>query len=404
MSQITSVVSSGGGGGTLSTLTGDMGTAMPSGGNINIITNNSNIAANCGATVLITGSMANITLSIQDSEQNIALGIGAGGLETALINGNTNVILGGNAAANLNGGYSNTFIGNAVGNNIKTGNLNVGVGTGALYAQNAPTGSQSSNVAVGPYALQALDTGSFNVIVGSGSGWENGTASQYGTSESNNIILGSCTGTSGENQIMRLGNDGTVSGSAATLQTYMQGVYSNAPASAQYVTVNSSGQLGSSASAAGSFNLIQTQTANSSTSLAFTSGINGTYNSYQLVLTSFTNLLATGSANFVCQVSINGGSSWISTGYLGTLSGLVVVGGTVLSTYYCGTLYLYNLTSAAAGTYIASIGSSSIVPLPSFAGGGANDGLAAVAVNAIRLIMDDGSAFSGTFSLYGIAQ
>ena len=79
----------------------------------------------------------------------------------------------------------------------------------------------------------------------------------------------------------------------------------------------------------------------------------------------------------------------------------------VASTYFIsGNLYLYNVTSGT--NYISGDASPTIydTSVPQVSGGESFTGYTVVntVVNALRIVMDDGTLLSGTVSLYGIAQ
>jgi hypothetical protein len=159
------------------------------------------------------------------------------------------------------------------------------------------------------------------------------------------------------------------------------------------------------ASTSGALVLIQTQTAASVTSLPFTTGITSTYNNYLLISDSAISPLSSAGI-LLLQISTNGGSSYIASGYFNTsgpANGLYLTNSTFTSTnYHYVTSNIYNATSGAVyigcfsdGTYASSTAAGSISPVSS------SYGTASTIMNAFQLVISDGSAFSGTFSLYG---
>ena len=181
-------------------------------------------------------------------------------------------------------------------------------------------------------------------------------------------------------------------------------------------------------SAGDGITLISSQTASSSASLSFTTGIDSTYRTY---LFKFINLhLATDTDNFLFNMSIDSGSSYnvtktSSTFYAyhdeaGTDQALTYNTGTDLaqSTDYqiiitangadadqalSGTLYLFNPSST---TYVKHfIANTSTVTYPDFNSNFfiAGYGNTTSAINAIDFKMSGGNIDAGTIYMYGIA-
>lgn len=163
--------------------------------------------------------------------------------------------------------------------------------------------------------------------------------------------------------------------------------------------------------------LIQSQTANNDASLLFTTGISSAHLNYMLLVSNF--LPATNGANLLIQYSINGGVSYINTGYTGGL----VFG--YLSTIYndginsdagflmmkavdnatragCGTYYLFNFFG---GTQPSIRGTSTFatggVPYSGFSMGYAPT---VSNINAFKIVCSAGNITQGTFTLYGLSQ
>lgn len=165
---------------------------------------------------------------------------------------------------------------------------------------------------------------------------------------------------------------------------------------------------------------ISSQTASSSSSIDFTSGIDSTYSEYIVEMVNITP--ATDSASLTLVTDSNGGASFDvgATDYQETeiavnsasLAGVVdtaeaYIGiaytiGNAAEESYCGTLRFFNPAGTtkykifvADGTHVDNAGN-----LKRTLGGGARMNTAAI--NAIRFIMDSGNIASGTFNLYGV--
>ena len=146
-----------GGGGGVSTLTGDTGGAIsPSAGNINIIAGIS--SQNSGSSVSFVGSGSTLEFNITDAN-------------------------------------TNTIVGRDSGNATMTGPNNVALGSGIYTLLTSADG----NIAIGQNACQSLLTGENNIIMGFGAG------NSYTGSESSNILLNSI-GSLGESNVLRIGN------------------------------------------------------------------------------------------------------------------------------------------------------------------------------------------------------
>jgi len=167
----------------------------------------------------------------------------------------------------------------------------------------------------------------------------------------------------------------------------------------------------------GNLVLIQTQTASGASTVSFTSGITSTYNNYWLVTDNLT--CSTNVQNISLQISTNGGSSYISSGYL---SGLIAVSynSATWGTNFTSTSafvihrngnassqnssnhYLYNFTSGSnflgvsgESQYMTASICSTRTCMASY------DSTATV--NAIQIAPASGT-ISGTITLYGILE
>lgn len=151
--------------------------------------------------------------------------------------------------------------------------------------------------------------------------------------------------------------------------------------------------------------LIQTQVASASSSLTFTTGISGTYNTYVLIVDQLRDFGNIG-AHLVAQISTNGGSSYIASNYqdlYGTGSiGLGITGQQDTDGVTSATAYIYNLTSGSGYIFSSSTGTNYSNPS---LGGDAKNAMymtANISANALRIKMSDSNTFSGTVSLYSI--
>lgn len=178
------------------------------------------------------------------------------------------------------------------------------------------------------------------------------------------------------------------------------------------VTINGSG------SGAGSgLSFIQKQTVSGATEVDFTTGISSTFNNYFIVFDSVT-ATSTGSSFFLMtQLSTNGGASYINTGYLSQGSSAITSGllaGQFLNTnmggteVLSGTQNLNDLTIDLPSRFPASVGLFMVWDgVSSATSGVALSGMynsTSVATNALRLVLSNGAAFSGQFTLYGLEQ
>ena len=209
---------------------------------------------------------------------------------------------------------------------------------------------------------------------------------------------------------------------AGTTATGALQVASTGLATSGYVlTSNGSSALPSFQAAAGggSWVLIQTQTASSSASLDFTTGITSTYNNFVVV---FSNIIPSTQNNILIRVSTDGGSTYATTGYVSSIAGMNVssggsysaLSGTNTDGFYLtgpglgvapgasGTVFLYGLTNgqepAVAGNCTFWRAGNAL--WTAWVGGYSTS----TTVNAIRIIGDAGTLTSGIVSLYGISK
>lgn len=208
---------------------------------------NSGSATQNGATVhFYAASATEIDLQLTDGNNNIFLGTNSGNNSYT---GSPNQALGGNTLVALTNGGDNTAIGYAALSGVTSGGNNISIGQSSLstlstngkciamgYATlNACTGG--SNIGIGFEALTSLVGGGNNLAIGIQAGVN------YTGSETSNVLIQNA-GVAAESNIMRIGTQGTGSGQVNTC--YIAGITGNtlAVGNTQYVTINSSGQLG----------------------------------------------------------------------------------------------------------------------------------------------------------------
>lgn len=227
------ISASGAGGGGAVDFPCDTGTAVESGGVLNVLSQ----AFSAFNNMSTAGSGNTVFVRLKDA---IALPATNAGATAGVLS------IGGNPF--VQGlGANNTFIGNAGNLTLNTGSAteDTAVGSNALHAvttgaENTVVGgfsgnlitTGSNNTALGFSALDEITTGSGNIAIGVLAG------SDYTSSESNNIAIGNL-GTLGESGIIRIGRSPTHTAA------YMAGVYNasigatNAP-----VFIDNTGKLG----------------------------------------------------------------------------------------------------------------------------------------------------------------
>ena len=229
------------------------------------------------------------------------------------------------------------------------------------------------------------------VVAGGGTGITSGTA--YG------VVVGGTT-TTGNLQVITPGTSGQVLqyNGASSLPTWVA-----APAGGTNYLV-----------------LISSQTASASSSLTFTSGITSTYNDYFILLSS---IKLSASNPLQMQISTNGGSSYITSGYLTAQVGILstAASGTwandvnattymvsmymsASTVYGFSNIYLYNATS---GSGLVTMAGDGCLALPGTSSEYVTlQGVyttASTTVNALKFIPSSGT-FSGTITLFGVLE
>ncbi len=225
------------GAGPLNQIDGNSGSATPTAGVINLITDNSTVLfVAAGDTITQDFGLTNLLL----------------GSDGSLIAGATNNVgLGVDALAGLTSGMNNTGIGSTALNIVTVGSRNTAVGQSSLsfittQNDNTAIGNNalsfcigSNNTALGAGAAASILTGSNNIIIGKDAG------STLVGAEANNIYLGN-VGVAAESATTRIGTNATQT------RSFMAGVSGVAPVGPnQMVIINSSGQLGTQSIPAG---------------------------------------------------------------------------------------------------------------------------------------------------------
>lgn len=179
----------------------------------------------------------------------------------------------------------------------------------------------------------------------------------------------------------------------------------------QVISTNGSGTLSFTSASSGSLVFLDHQTASSSSSIQFTTGISSTYTQYLLTCPSYDRTST--SSPCLLQISTDGGSSYISTNYQGTHINLVYNSTTIgnLNTT-SGFMFCYPSTGNAQNSAHMWL----YLPVSDYPTGngemnsgntmtlsmGAYNG-ATITVNAFQLSVAAGT-FSGEFYLYGLAN
>jgi hypothetical protein len=170
--------------------------------------------------------------------------------------------------------------------------------------------------------------------------------------------------------------------------------------------------------ASGNLVLISSQVAASSLSIKFLTGIQG-FDQYYITYYDVAN--ATNGDNIVLQLSTNGGSTWITTGY--TQNGPWAVNGSASSinlSALTGNAIIYSMdtttTNTGAGNvlindlasttfykqFITNMNCVTNAGNANFLTNGYVTSLSAI--NALQLVSSGGNAFSGKFKLYGVVR
>ena len=316
MSQITSYNSGGGGGGVVSVAGGHdiniTGTATNPIVNVNnaiTLGDLSPIAPTDYALIAYTGSIAigngvlrlPATSSLSDGiiylgsttisnygEANIFIGESSGNATLSIPDAQFNCGFGDNTCNGLTTGFGNTLLGGEAGRFISSGSNNTAVGYSSLYDDNDNTGNStgSNNIAVGSFAASALKS-----------------------SESNNIIVGN-NGVTGDNNIIRIGTQG--SGDGQQDECFVAGIVGVTTSNSQMVTIDStSGQLGVAALPSGGTSTFSTDSGSATPSagtITISGGLNTTTSGATSVVT-----VAASQAQYLTNYSVANASPYVVT-------------------------------------------------------------------------------------------
>ncbi len=224
----------------VTSITGNTGAAQT--GAINLVTSN--------AIPIFSGAAGTITLNFALTD-NLLLGSSG-----SITIGNTNVGYGKLAAASISSGSSNAFIGYESGVAYTTGSNSTAVGAFSMFGAIA---GASNNTAIGYSSLYNLaGAGTNNTCLGLNSG------TALTTTESNNILIGS-TGVIADNNVTRIGTNGTHN------SCYITGIDGVNVGSVAKVLTMASDKLGTATITAGT-NISVTPTANTITIAATGAG------------------------------------------------------------------------------------------------------------------------------------
>lgn len=219
--------------------TGELGSTASGGGGITTIDGDSGSAT--GATITFDiqssgsktsqfiGSGSTVLLQLGDLSDNCILGIASANLT---LTGNSNTGLGAGVLAALTTGSNNTVMGLAAGGSIDAGDSNILIGR--QCGDTITTGN--SNVAIGYLAITQLIDGSNNIAIGDQAG------SNWTGTESNNIAL-SHIGDIADSGVIRIGTNGT------QVSCFIQGIAGVTVANSAAVLIDTTtGEMGTIAS------------------------------------------------------------------------------------------------------------------------------------------------------------
>lgn len=149
----------------------------------------------------------------------------------SLTTGSSNVAVGLNAGILITSGIANVAVGQGAAGNVASASFNTALGFEALFE-----GTGSNNTALGYGSLTFIGSGASNIAVGFNSG------TNYVGAESSNILIGS-VGVAAESNIIRIGTQG--SGAGQQNECFVAGIVGVSVSNIQSVVINSStGQLG----------------------------------------------------------------------------------------------------------------------------------------------------------------
>jgi len=233
MSQIYKQGTGGGGGGGITTIAGDVGSI--SGSAVTIFANNASNGSGSSVKFVNGGTVS--TLEVTDASFNTVIGQGSGNLSLPTTSPENTIFGAYNAPLLTTGSSSNVILGfnNALAATTASNNVIVS------YDGFQVATSASFCTGIGQSTLATLTTGTFDLALGSSAG------DALTGSDSFNIDIAH-PGVSGDNNVMRLGQQFPQSGGAGIATTYIAGINGNTITSPNMVTIDpTTGQLGTQA-------------------------------------------------------------------------------------------------------------------------------------------------------------
>lgn len=244
---------------------GNRGTSTSAGDIINIIGDGINIQTICRAnTILITAGDNPVVNGITSKKISLprtntggsegavyvedkifihSFSVGSPSVYIGIESGNSsfasesNIGIGYQSLSQASGANFNIAIGSLP--SLVSGNLNSGIGYQSLYKLK----NGSGNTSLGALSSYNSNGAFFNTTLGANAGIN------YSADESYNIIVGCNAGVSGESQVVRVGNDGSVKGCPASKKSFIYGIANNVIDYAVPVYLNpQTGQLGTQGS------------------------------------------------------------------------------------------------------------------------------------------------------------
>lgn len=351
---------------TIDTTTGQLGSTASGGGGITTLDGDSGSAT--GSTVTIAGTAnlistsatgSTVTLTLPDvvidaTNHNIAIDDQAP--IPSASGASANVSMGHLALNAITSSINNTAIGYRALNAQTTGGgngSNVAVGHSSLQActvgyNNASVGAESLrtlttgfvNTAIGLGSGNALTTGAGNTLIGqvrNGGGGASGSGSNYTSSESDNILINS-VGTLADANICRIGNS-TGSGPGQIVNTFIQGIAGVTVSNQQFVQIDTTtGQLGSVSVSPSGITEIDGDTGSTTGPIVKIAGGTG---------------ITTAVSGTTVTITSTGGGSGIGTldGDTGSATGttITLAGGSGMSTVASGSTVTFNAKGGGYG-------------------------------------------------------
>jgi hypothetical protein len=369
------------------------------------------------------------------------------------LTGNSFIFTGGSTGLTFNGsGNTETLVFSGITANNGIVNLGtdstdfaINIGTGASSGRTITIGNMIGTTTIveevgGNYSVDGSGSSNFSLASSATTGFvtiggtaQSGTITLGNSTAANTVNIGIGTATttinigtgSGTNPITigsTTSGNGSISLNSIGSSVALTGVAGVSVANKNYVSIDTvTGQLGSDSGPSGSATLVLIQTISpitNVTSISFTTGITSAYNNYLLVMNSIdlSSSVTALDKSMIAQISVDGGATYITTGYGFSAIGLFVfqvdvgIGGpTEHEVAGSSTNTLNNFTSGSG--YVSNNGSaicSDITdPLgPSVAAAGGIYLTPSTIVNAFRITTNDGTVLwsAQSISLYGIVS